>query len=96
MTLKQYKFLKMIYRHGVSHSRIEKHFPAYRNDPELCDSSFQTLFYSRDGMFFISVQGKESYEKRRIENFRFRFPVFISLLAFALSVFSIVLQYASF
>lgn len=92
MTLKQYKFLKMIYRRGVSHSRIEKHFPAYRKDPELCDSSFQTLFYSRDGMFFISVQGKMAYEERRREDFRYRIPLILSVVAIIVSALAIVLS----
>lgn len=96
MTVKQYKFLKLISRRGVSASKVEKRFKNYRNDPELCDPRFQSLFYSRDNMFYISVEGKRAFENRRTENFRFRFPVFISVVALILSVVSIALQYLKF
>lgn len=93
MTSKQYKFLKLIYRHGASTSKIQKHFPDYLNEPDFFDSFFQQFFYSQDGMFYITTFGKIAYETRYTSTFRFYIPVILSVVALFLSIISICLQY---
>lgn len=93
VTNTQYRFLKFLYRHGASRSDIQKHFPNYKTSPDLTESAFQGGFYRKGDMFYLTVVGKRAFEARRRDNFRFCFPLFISLVALVLSVISIFLQY---
>lgn len=43
-------------------------------------------------MFFISVQGKMAYEERRREDFRYRIPLILSVVAIIVSALAIVLS----
>lgn len=73
--------------------KAEKRFPGYRKNPDLSDPSFQKNFFRKDDMFFITTDGKKEFETKRTEWRRWFIPVFISVLALILSIFSIALQY---
>ena len=92
LTIKQYRFLKFLYSGSVSRPELEKKFPGCSHDSDLLDSDFQNYFYCSDDIFYISVSGKSLFEDRRRENFRFRFPCVISVIALAVSIFSVVAQ----
>lgn len=93
LTNKQYRFLMLLYSGSVPRSKVAKRFPGYTQDLEFLDSAFQNCFYCSGDNFCISVSGKSLFEDRRRKNFRFRFPVIISILAIILSIISIALQY---
>lgn len=94
MTNVQYKFLKLLYRRGASRSDIQKHFPDYKTNSDLTESAFQGGFYRKGDMFYLTIVGKRAFEARKRDNFRFRFPLSISLVALVLSIISIFLQYS--
>ena len=94
MTNVQYKFLKLLYHHGASRAVIQKHFPDYKINPDLNESAFQCEFYRDGDVFYLTTFGKMAFESRKRDNFRFRFPLLISLIALVLSIISIFLQYA--
>lgn len=96
LTIKQYKFLKLLSRYGdsgVSPAVLEEHFKNYSHDNEFFDPQFQSFFCRRKDMFYITTDGKKAFQTRKINDFRFRFPVFISVAALILSIISICLQY---
>ena len=93
MTLKQYKFLKLLSRYDMSASELEKHFGDFANDQELADPAFHSFFYRRDDRFCINAEGIKIFQQKREENFRFLIPVVISVIALVLSIISICLQY---
>ena len=96
LTIKQYKFLKLLSRYGdigVSPAVLEEHFKNYSRDNEFYDPQFQGFFYHRKDMYYITTDGKKVLQERMTNNFRFWFPVFISVAALILSIISIRLQY---
>ena len=90
----QYKFLKLLYKRGATAADIQNHFPEYKTDSSLTDSSFQKLFFCRDGCFRLTPLGEEMYECRRRDGSRFCLTIVISVIALALSIYSIYLQHA--
>ena len=90
----QYKFLKLLYKRGATAADIQNHFPEYKTDSSLTDSSFQKLFFCKDSRFCLTPLGEEMYECRRRDSFRFWLPIVISVIALALSIYSIYLQHA--
>lgn len=90
----QYKFLKLLYKHGATVADIQNHFPEYKTNTSLTDSSFQKLFFCKDGRFRLTPLGEEMYEYRRRDSFRFWLPIVISVIALILSIYSIYLQHA--
>lgn len=90
----QYKFLKLLYKHGATAADVQNHFPEYKTNTSLTDSSFQKLFFCKDGCFRLTPLGEEMYEYRRRDSFRFWLPIVISVIALILSIYSIYLQHA--
>ena len=90
----QYKFLKLLYKHGATEADVQNHFPKCKTNTSLTDSSFQKLFFCKDGRFRLTPLGEEMYEYRRRDSFRFWLPIVISVIALILSIYSIYLQHA--
>ena len=92
MTKKQFDFLKFISSSSTV-SDVNDRFGDTQHDPEINDDDFQKYFLRHEDVVYITVEGKDAVEQRITENFRWRIPIVISLVALTISVVSIVLQY---